>query len=358
MNLDNKKVLIVKPSSMGDVIHAIPVAHAIKRVYPGSKIGWVIQSGLESLLLGDSAVDEIIRIDIPSTSNPGAPKRAYLDAAVATFRQLGQLRRKFKSSGYEIVIDLHASFRSGLISMTCPKSFRYGLEDAKELNTFFQSELIRLDSSKPHAVDKNLACLSIFGIESAPEDFLLRLPDDVTHEAGRFWGNIAPKDEKPVIYANPCARWITKMWNIHAWRRLTEMMIDELNATVLFGGGKGDANHINEILEGLSENTIKSARNIAGKLSPVVSAAVMSKCQAYIGVDSGPMHMAAFLGLPIVAIFGPTDPCKVGPYTKLSVVIRNTNLDCLSCRKSSCTNLRCMNEIGPETLFQALKTLL
>lgn len=358
MNLDNKKVLIVKPSSMGDVIHAIPVAHAIKRVYPGSKIGWVIQSGLESLLSGDSALDEIIMIDIPSTSNPGAPKKAYLDAAVATFRQLGRLRQKFKSSGYDIVIDLHASFRSGLISLTCPKSVRYGLADAKELNTFFQSELICLDSSKPHAVDKNLACLSVFGIESSPEDFLLRLPDDVTQEAGRFWDNLAPKDGNPVIYANPCARWITKMWNINAWNRLTAMMIDELNATVLFGGGQGDVNYINEIFEGLSKSKMESARNIAGKLTPVVSAAVMARCRAYVGVDSGPMHMAAFLGLPIVAIFGPTDPRKVGPYSKLSTVIRNTNLDCLSCRKSSCTNLRCMDEIGPEAVFQALKIFL
>ncbi len=358
MNLDKKKVLIVKPSSMGDVIHAIPVAHAIKRVYPESTIGWVIQSGLESLLAGDSAVDEIIRIDIPSTSNPGVARRAYWDAAVATIKELRRLRQQFKSSCYDIVIDLHASFRSGLISMTCPNSVRYGLADAKELNTFFQSELISLDSSTPHAVDKNLACLSLFAIESCPDDFLLRLPDDVTQIADRLWTGLGLADHKTVIYANPCARWTTKMWSIRAWSRLTEMIVDRLNASVLFGGGKGDINYINEIFSTFSKSTLESSRNIAGKLSPVGSAALMSRCQAYVGVDSGPMHMAAFLGLPIVAIFGPTDPCKVGPYSKRSIVLRNESLDCLACRKSSCANLRCMDEIDPKTVYESLRTLL
>lgn len=358
MNLDNKKVLIVKPSSMGDVIHAIPVAHAIKRVHPGSRIGWVVQSGLESLLAGDTAVDEIIRINIPSTSNPGATKRAYLDAAVATFKELSMLRRKFKSSGYDIVIDLHASFRSGLISFACPNCLRYGLVDAKELNTFFQNELIPLDSSKPHAVDKNLACLASFGIQSSPEDFFLQLADDVIQVAKRFWAALGLDESKPVLYANPCARWTTKMWNMKAWARLIEMMVDELDAIVLFGGGQGDAAYIEQIFSFLSESRMGSVRNIAGKLRPIESAALMSMCRAYVGVDSGPMHMAAFLGLPIVAIFGPTDPKKVGPYTDRSVVLSNTKLDCLACRKNYCKNPRCMDEIDPKTVYQSLKSLL
>ena len=358
MNLDNKKVLIVKPSSMGDVVHAIPVAHAIKRAYPRTTIGWVVQSGLESLLVGDDAVDEIISINIPSTSNPGAPKRAYLDAAVATFKELNRLRRKFCSSSYDVVIDLHASFRSGLISLACPNSIRCGLADAKELNTFFQNKLIPMDSSKPHAVDKNLACLTLFGIESHPEDFFLQLPGDVIQTANRFWASLRLDESKPVIYANPCARWTTKMWNPSAWASLTEIMIDELGATVLFGGGHGDRGYINQIFSMLSESRIGSVKNIAGKLKPIESAALMSMCRAYVGVDSGPMHMAAFLGLPIVAIFGPTDPRKVGPYTDRSIVLRNTKLDCLACRKTHCKNPRCMDEIDPKTVYQSLNSLL
>lgn len=340
---------------MGDVIHAIPVAHAIKRVYPNSRIGWVIQAGLESLLEGDPAVDEIIRISIPSTSSPDSSKKTYLDAAVATYKELKRLRREFKSSRYDLVIDLHASFRSGLISRVNPGAIRYGLADAKELNTFFHDELIELDPSKPHAVDKNLAILGKFGIVSCAEDLKLRLSDKVMDSAERLWIELGAPDNKPVIYANPCARWLTKMWSTESWSFLTEMISHGLDAWVLFGGGKGDIPYIDKIVSG---RKLAHAVNVAGKLSPVESAALMSKCSAYVGVDSGPMHIAASLDIPVVAMFGPTDPSKVGPYSKRSVVLRNERLNCLACRKNTCSNPRCMSEIDPRLVYESLASIL
>lgn len=355
MNLNHKRLLIVKPSSMGDVIHALPVAHAIKRVYPQSTIGWVIQNGLESFLECDPAIDEIIRISIPSTSDPNAAKGAYLAATKATVRELGRLRRIFRSKPYDVVLDMHASFRSGLISISNPDCRRYGLEDAKELNTFFQDQLVCLDLSKPHAVDKNLAFLPGFGIEPAQEDFRLSLSSDVIRVADKFLSNLNLPAGKMLVYANPAARWKTKMWFDDGWARLLRLVSDSLDAAILIGGGPADAGHIDRILNAAgSQWTI----NMAGKLNPVESAAVMSRCSAYVGVDSGPMHIAAFLGIPVVALFGPTDPAKVGPYSSQSKIVRKTELDCLACRKSACRNLICMNKITADEVFEALQFLL
>lgn len=355
MNLNDKKILIIKPSSMGDVIHALPVAHAIKRVYPDSKIGWVIQTGLESFLESDPSIDEIIRISIPSTSDPHAGKSAYFSAALATVNEMLRLRKHFATNRYDIALDLHASFRSGLISKTNPGCLRYGLADAKELNTYFQDYLIEADPVKPHAVDKNLACLSKFEIEESSEDFFVSISPEEIEIADRFLDSLKLPVGRALVYANPAARWKTKMWTVESWARLTEMMIDKLNAVVLFGGGSSDRPHIDAILSGIN---LEHAHNIAGKLKPIQSAAIQTKCAAYVGVDSGPMHVAAFLGLPVIALFGPTDPAKVGPYSKRAAILRNDRLNCLACRKHFCQNPRCMYEIEPEEVLQSLKSIL
>lgn len=355
MNLNYKRILIIKPSSMGDVIHALPVAHAIKRTFPNVRIGWVIQSGLESFLENDCSVDEIIKISIPSTSDPHAKRGAYLKAGRATITEWKRLRRQFTSSKYDVSLDLHASFRSGLISLANHGALRLGLADAKELNTYFQHELIPPDPGKPHAVDKNLVFLSRFSIEPIKEDFLLRLSDQVRQNIQVYLDSLRLPAGKRIIYANPAARWRTKRWNIKGWRELTEMILNQMRAIVIFGGGINDRSYIDKII---GEKKFPDVFNVAGRLTPVESAALIEKSHVYVGVDSGPMHIAAFVGVPVVALFGPTDPAKVGPYSEHSVVIKNRALDCLGCRKKSCDNQRCMDEITPEQVLEALLELL
>ena len=124
MDLSLKRILVIKQSSLGDVIHSLPLIHAIKRHYPSSYVGWVIQKNLTSLLQSDPNIDEIITIDIPSTSEPNATRGTYFGALFATFRTLKNLRKKFVHNPYDVVLDLHASFRSGLVGFMNPKSYR------------------------------------------------------------------------------------------------------------------------------------------------------------------------------------------------------------------------------------------
>ena len=92
----------------------------------------------------------------------------------------------------------------------------------------------------------------------------------------------------------------------------------------------------------------------AGYLSPIGSAALIEDSSLFVGVDSGPMHIASFVGTPVVALFGPTDPAKVGPYCSRKIVIRFDELDCLGCRKSDCPERLCMERISSDRVFQAI----
>ena len=354
MNLSGKRILIVKPSSLGDVVHTLPLVHAIKRQYPTCHIGWVVQKSFKSLLESDPFIDALYPVLIPSTSDPSASWATFFRAAGATIRTLSSLRAVFRNRPYDLVLDLHASFRSGLLALTNPGGTRLGFSDAKEFNTFFQNHLVVGSPEKPHAVDKNLAFAQYLEISAVPWDFRVMIGNTEREKVQVFFkeAGIGPKDQ--VVYANPAARWKTKLWTVPAWAQLADLFADTGEARMIFGGGPGDILYVKSIAQRAHRGTIVAA----GRLSLAESAALIEAADVYVGVDSGPMHIAAFVGTPVVAMFGPTDPAKVGPYGNGHRVIRNESLQCLGCRKRSCEDQRCLAEITARQVFDVTMEML
>ena len=354
MDLNNKRVLVIKPSSLGDVIHSLPLVHALKRHYPSCHIGWVVQKNLVSLLEPDPNIDRIFPIDIPSTSEPAATVRTYVRALSKTVTCLKKLRLEFADNPHDLILDLHASFRSGLIGRMNRGGHRLGFAEAKELNTLFQSKLIHCASNTLHAVDKNLEFAKHLRINVEPIDFQLFLGLGAEVEASSFLEQSGASVKHRLVYANPATRWATKFWNERAWADLADKLILELNSFVIFGGSSAELHYVDRIVSLMNQTPVVAA----GRLSPIGAAAIIRASDVYVGVDSGPMHMAALLGKPVVALFGPTDPAKVGPYGHGHSVIRVEGLSCLGCRKSVCIDKRCMNGISAESVFEEIKRLM
>jgi heptosyltransferase I len=354
MNLSKKRILIIKQSSLGDVVHTLPLAHALKRCCPTCHIGWIVQRGFSALLEPDPAIDEIIPIFIPSTSDPNASRGAIQAAAQATWKTLKDLRARFRERPYDLVLDLHASFRSGLLALTNPGGRRIGFADAKELNTWFQHDRLTPEADKPHAVDKNLLFASFFGCPPEPEDFRIAVSPRAREKVIGFLAESGVRSGQKIVYANPAARWETKFWTIPAWAEFADLVIERLDAAVVFGGSPEDSGHIHAIAERMSRNPVLAA----GRLNLSEAVALLDASDVYVGVDSGPMHIASLVGIPVVALFGPTDPAKVGPYGKRGLVIRRTDLDCLACRKRSCKDRICLEGITAETVFEETANVL
>lgn len=352
MNLDGKRILIVKPSSLGDVVHTLPLAHAIKREFPSSHMGWIIQKAFSPLIDNDSSVDEVIPISIPSTSDPNAKRWVMLEAAKATILSIIRLKKQFSLRPYDIVLDLHASFRSAMLGKCNPNGLRIGFSDAKELNTYFQRELVAPDPAKPHAIDKNLQFALYLGVSVRDTDFRIEPGPIAEKEARNFLGGNV--HNKPVIYANPAARWVTKHWSTEQWASLGDALISLDHATFILAGGPGDLGYIETITSKMKHRPLVSA----GKISLAASMALSALSDAYVGVDSGPMHFAAMAGAKVVALFGPTDPKLVGPYGKNHIVIQRTDLECLSCRKRHCETMECLHGIKWEEVYNAVKQII
>jgi heptosyltransferase I len=346
MDLNDKRVLLVKQSSLGDIIHTFPVVHAFKRCYPSCSLGWVVEQSFSSLVAQDPAVDRVYPIHIPSTSNPDSKWSAYFQALVATVSVLQTLRTAFQRDPYDLVLDLHASFRSGLFSWMNPGGVRVGFSDARELNTLFQKHLIKVKTGSMHAVDKNLLFCSFFGCQPIADDFFLVTSQNDDHQAETFLTASGVHPGQPFVYINPAARWQSKFWIKSKWSELC----DRLQATgvpTIFGGSNDDIAYINSIRRQMTN----SASVAAGRLSLTESVALMKKAAVYVGLDTGPMHIAAMTGTPVVALFGPTHPERVGPYGVKSAVIQAGNLDCLCCRKRVCDHQNCMNGIDVATVY-------
>jgi len=353
IDIANKRILIIKQSSLGDVIHTLPVVHALKRTFQDCSIGWIAQQAFAPLLECDPAIDTVYPIHISSTSAPEAGKMAYLHAFKEMLGTLITLRSQFKQARYDLILDLHASFRSGFFGWTNPGGIRIGFKDARELNTFFQNQLITVPEHVKHALEKNVLFCDHLGCSVAEEDFHMHSKSGDVESVRTFLDTSGITDEDDIIYANPCARWESKFWPAEYWAALADRLYEQ-GLLLVFAGSGGDRNYIAQITAQMQSKPFIAA----GELGLTQVVALLQRCAAYVGLDSGPMHMAAMTQTPVVALFGPTHPERVRPYGVKHVIMRNEKLDCLECRKRQCSHLSCMKGIKVGSVVTAVTDIM
>ena len=306
------RILIIKPSSLGDVVHALPTVNLIRRRFPDAHISWLINDALTSLLNHSPIINEVI----------GFPRHQYA--------RLPALAGRLRENRFDIVIDLQGLLRSGLMTWLTRAPRRIGLSDAREGARFFYNEIV--DVPHAHAVDRCLCAARHLGCESAPIEFPL--------------GVSAPIKSEGLIAVNPSARWETKLWGNDNFAELVRRLPRD---RVVLTGSSAERDSVEQIAQG--------NRNLAGQTDLFQLAELYRRCAVVITNDSGPMHVAAAVGTPVVAIFGPTDPALTGPYGNHHVVLR-AGIPCSPCFKGHCTNsvlMECMKLITVEQVLAAAR---
>ncbi|MBM9512898.1 glycosyltransferase family 9 protein [Desulfogranum marinum] len=352
MDLGNKRILFIKQSSLGDIVHTLPVAHALKRHHPDCCIGWIVEQGYAGIVERDLTVDHVYPIHIPATSDPHAPRGVYGKAFIATVKTLAALKRTFMAFPFDISLDLHASFRSGVLALTNRKGTRLGFADARELNTLFQHEHVTVPEGVEHALDKNLLFCKHLQCAVAEEDFYMCTSSEDRKRASNFLHTHGVGAGQRFAYANPAARWETKFWPVQKWAQLADQLIDSGTA-VVFGGSAADQKYIASITSIMKKKPIIAA----GCLSLEESVALIEQAAVYVGLDSGPMHIAAMVNTPVAALFGPTHPERVGPYKVAHTILQAPGIDCLCCRQRVCSHMSCMKGITVEQVYGAVVEL-
>jgi len=293
-----RRILIVRPSALGDVCRSVPVAVTLRAAHPRAHIAWVVQRGFEAAVAHHPCVDEVVPFPRRELA------RFWRPAVLARFlRWAAALRR----GGWDVVVDAQGLARSGLITGLSGGRVRIGEAGARELGWLGTNRRYRVDPSL-HAVDRMLALLEAAGYAPRRELALYAPPEDLAWR-DRWLAEVGLGGGVPWAALAPTARWRCKMWPVERFAALGERLAaaPEVADRVVVLAAPPEREALAPLLEGLGDRAVVPETSV-GRLMALVAG-----CRLLVCNDSAALHMGVGSGRPAVAIFGPTDPARVGP---------------------------------------------
>ncbi|MEI7591069.1 MAG: lipopolysaccharide heptosyltransferase II [Deltaproteobacteria bacterium] len=339
-----KKILIVKLSAIGDVVHTLPVCASIRKKFPSAEISWIVEEMASDLLVGNPNIDKVIIS--PRRSVIAEFKRGHF---LLAYRLTKDFLRQIRQMGtYDIAIDIHGLLKSALIMFFIKAKRKIGYNSMQEFSGLFYNEKIFEDMSK-HAVDRYLDFATYLGVGSIMPDFFIPASAETKATAKNILERNGIKDGEQFVVISPTALWETKLWQNEQFALLADMIITKLGMKVVLTGS-----YSHECVEIENMSVKNKIINLAGQTTLLELAEICRQAKVVVSTDSGAMHIASAVGVPIIAIFGPTDPKLTGPYGKNSVVIKSS-VACSPCLKKKCSDKKCMKEISAERVFFAIR---
>lgn len=309
------KILILKPSSLGDVIQALPVLRLLKLHWRDARIHWWLDSALAPLLETDPDVAGVVRFERKRWGNP------------RHWPEMARSVRWMRAQNFDLVIDLQCLARSAVFAWLANGKRLVGLEEVREGARGFYDLAVPRKSFHTHAVDWYLSVLPHLGVPVHQRFEWLPARPEVAAEVRRKWPGAAPW-----IALQPGARWQNKRWPVEHFTELVRLLArDHPQARFAILGDHGDQLLGRIIAEAMPRQCL----NLCGQTTLLEMIEWIRRCDLLVTNDTGPMHAAAALGRPLVALFGPTEPRRTGPYGQPQGVLR-LELPCSPCLKPRC----------------------
>ncbi len=301
-------VLIAKLSSLGDVVHALPVAATLAARRPGARLTWIVEAREAGVLRGHPALAEVITVD--------TRRWRRLDGAagvIGAVRAMAAVRRRLRAARFDVALDLQGLIKSGLLVALSRAPLRLGFRARRcrePLSALFTNRRVDPPPAARHVVEQYLALLG--PLEVGPPVLEFRLPSDPGAEAtvDAFLGEAGLKPRDRLVVLNPGAGRPEKRWPVTAFGRLAARLAGEGAARVLVAWGPGEEAAARAIAAAAGEGRAVPAPPT--DLPALV--ALLRRASVVVAADTGPLHLAAALGTPCVGLYGPTRPERNGPY--------------------------------------------
>jgi len=341
------KILILKPTSLGDVIQALPVLRLLKAHFRAAEIFWWIDAGLAPLLEGDPDLAGVVPFERKRWKSP----RHWPEAV----RSIQWMRRQ----DFDLVIDLQCLARSGTFAWLANGKLLVGLDEVREGARGFYDLAAPRASFHTHAVDWYLSVLPLLGVPVHKNfQWIPERPQVAEAIKQKWFSNFQPSPpHSQLVLLQPGARWENKHWPVEHFADLTRRLAAaDPQARFAVLGSADDKPLGNRIANTAPGRCL----NLCGETSLPEMVEWLRLCDLMITNDTGPMHAAAALGTPVVALFGPTEPRRTGPYGQLENVIR-IDLPCSPCMKPYCTwknPVECLTAISPTAVFEKVRRAL
>jgi lipopolysaccharide heptosyltransferase II len=326
--------LIIDLARLGDVTLASPVIANLRNNHPKARIDFFVSRKSSSTVLHNPKLDNVFIVDTPT------------GGLLKQVREVQKIAKLIRANRYDVAFILHRSFGSVLMATIAGIPIRVGLNT--EVRGFLLTHKTRLDRTR-HRMDNNLALLELMGEKVTtriPEYFPLDEISDIVRKAENFKGS------SPLVVINPNGVWETKRWHADKFRILVEQLIRRYNVRIIVIGGKGDEQRGEIVSQGNPEVLDLTSQTSVDDLYRICK---MS--QLVITNDSGPMHIAACADVPIIAIFGPTNPKRCGPRNGQNQIV-TADVSCLKCYRKTCSNLICMDKLEVDQVLKKAELFL
>lgn len=302
------RVALVKLSAIGDVVHALPVATALRARHPGARLAWIVEQREAAVLRGHPALDEVIEVDTRGWRRARRP--AALRAAVAEMRAV---RTRLRAGRFDVAIDLQGLVKSGLVTAATAAPLRLGFATRRlrePVSAVFTNRRVVPPSSARHVIEQYLALLEPLGVTTPKVEFSLPWSGAAEARADALFTAAGLRPRQRVVVLNSGAARPRKRWPAERFAELAERLAREAYARVLVVWGPGERDTAAAIAGG--------GRSRWATLAPPTDLdeliAVLRRASVVVAADTGPLHLAAALGTPCVGLYGPTSAERNGPY--------------------------------------------
>ena len=332
-----ENILVIKMSSLGDVIHALPFSATLRSLYPKAKISWMVHPQFSGFLPDPPTIDEILYFDKVAFNKLGL---------TAKLRFLLDFRKELHAKRFDLVIDLQGLFKSALVAFLtgCPN--RIGYCEMRE-GSGLVSKAVCGEHSKDHVIERYLDVARYLGAEVSSIEFPLPNLDKEMVAVKEKLSAAGMNAGKYVVFV-PGARWETKEWPPGHYAALADKITTDDTCVVLAGGP--DEREKAALIEATAATD--KIIDLTGKTSLRELAALISGCEVFISGDTGPLHFAAALKKPLIAMYGPTKAERTGPYGSDNIAILTTSAECAGCLKRHCGDWHCMYDITPDMAYE------
>jgi lipopolysaccharide heptosyltransferase I len=346
--MENKlKILIVRLSAIGDVIHSLPVLHSLRRKFPDAKISWVVEDKAADVLINNPLIDQVYVIPKQKWKRQGT--------SISHIKEFSDIISSIRKEHYDIAIDVQGLFKSGLITYLSGAKRRIGHAGTREFADIFLNEKLKAhDIFDPEKMIIERYLEPAKYLEAPVDEIKFPLPiidDKINNYIDCLLTDI--NKSKPLIVFSPATIWATKHWLEEYWTELFEKLAPDNN--IVFSGSNNDIPLINRITSNTKQTNYLS---LAGKTSLLDLISLFNRTNILVAPDTGPAHIANATDIPvIISIFGPTSNKRTAPYGPKHVAF-STHLPCQPCFSRKCKNknnpMECMKKITPEAVFETI----
>jgi heptosyltransferase-1 len=340
-----RRILIVKLSSIGDVLMATPVPRALKERMPDSRVAWLVEEKSREVVEGNPYVDEVIIF-------PLAKWRRMMSEGkhIQAVGDLVRFIRELRARHFDLAIDIQGLLRSGLVTWLSGAPYRLGRQPGREGNRLFMTHAVQESDNYVRASELNLEVLSALGIKPSSYDLILDVPPEDHAWADQFLDEQNLPRGAGIATLAPATTGANRHWTEDGFAEVSDRLHAEYGLTGVLLGGKGDA----PMMERIAAKCRHKPITAAGLATYKQSAALVRRSRILISVNTGLLRVGLAMKTPTVALFGPTSPEDLQQEERITVIQKP--FPCSPCRSHpTCGDRDCMYAIHPNDVMNAVE---